>query len=156
MVRMDDDGTPSLAKALAALNNRDLTAMVNWLSVPKPRPTRKADIVAVADTYEPSAAAARTSLTVFPDLRLRAGEALSADEQLMLETFAEVEAEGVWGLARERTLAAFEGGHNADGLRAFLAARDDHSLPERVEGFLRSIARAAGALKARGTAMRKG
>ena len=71
----------------------------------------------------------------------------------MLETFAEAEAEGVWRLARDRTLAAFESGHDADGLRAFLAARDDQPLPERVEGFLRKVERGAGALRARGTAL---
>ena len=107
----------------------------------------------LADTYEPGAAAARTSLTVFPDLRVCAGEALSADERLMLETFAEAEAEGVWRLARERTLVALERGHEADELRAFLSARDDQPLPERVEGFLRSVERGAGALKARGSAL---
>ena len=107
----------------------------------------------LADTYEPGAFLERTSLTVFPDLRVCAGAALSADERLMLETFAEAEAEGVWRLARDRTLAAFESGHDADGLRAFLAARDDQPLPERVEGFLRTVERGAGALRARGTAL---
>jgi len=107
----------------------------------------------LADAYEPGAFLERTSLTVFPDLRVCAGEALSADERLMLETFAEAEAEGVWRLARDRTLAAFESGHDAEGLRAFLAARDDQPLPERVEGFLRNVERGAGALTARGTAL---
>ncbi len=107
----------------------------------------------LADTYEPGAPAERTSLTVFPDLRVCTGEALSADERLMLETFAEAEAEGVWRLARDRTLAAFESGHDADELRAFLAARDDQPLPETVEGFLRNVERGAGALRARGAAL---
>ena len=107
----------------------------------------------LADTYEPGAFLERTSLTVFPDLRVCAGGALSADERLMLETFAEAEAEGVWRLARDRTLAAFESGHDGDGLRAFLAARDEQPLPERVEGFLRNVERGADALKARGTAL---
>ena len=107
----------------------------------------------LADTYEPGAFLERASLTVFPDLRVCAGAALSADERLMLETFAEAEAEGVWRLARDKTLAAFESGHDADGLRAFLAARDDQPLPERVEGFLRTVERGAGALRARGTAL---
>ena len=107
----------------------------------------------LADTYEPGAFTERTSLTVFPDLRVCAGAALSADERLMLETFAEAETEGVWRLARDKTLAAFESGHDADGLRAFLAARDEQPLPERVEGFLRTVERGAGALRARGTAL---
>ena len=109
--------------------------------------------VGLADTYEPGAFLERTSLTVFPDLRVCAGGALSADERLMLETFAEAEAEGVWRLARDRTLAALESGHDGDGLRAFLAARDEQPLPERVEGFLRNVERGADALKARGTAL---
>ena len=107
----------------------------------------------LADTYEPGTPAVRASLTVFPDLRVCTGEALSADERLMLERFADAEAEGVWRLARDRTLAALESGHDADDLRAFLAARDEQPLPETVEGFLRNVARGAGALTARGTAL---
>lgn len=107
----------------------------------------------LADTYEPGTPAVRASLTVFPDLRVCTGVALSADERLMLERFADAEAEGVWRLARDRTLAALESGHDADDLRAFLAARDDQPLPETVEGFLRNVERGAGALTARGTAL---
>ena len=107
----------------------------------------------LTDTYQPGTPAVRASLSVFPDLRVCAGEALSADERLMLERFADAEAEGVWRLARGRSLAALESGHDADELRAFLAARDEQPLPETVEGFLRSVERAAGALLARGTAL---
>ncbi len=107
----------------------------------------------LADTYEPGTPAERSSLTVFPDLRVCTGETLSADERLMLETFADAEAEGVWRLARDRTLAAIERGHGADELRAFLAARDEQPLPETVEGFLRNVERGARALRARGPAL---
>ena len=107
----------------------------------------------VASTYEPGAPPARASLTVFPDLRLRAEGPLPPDESLLLETYASTEAEGVWRLDRDKALSAIENGHDIGELRAFLAARDDQSLPELVEGFLRNVARGAGALAPKGTAL---
>ena len=107
----------------------------------------------LAETWESSLPAARTSLTVFPDRRLVASARLSPDERLSLETWASLESDGVWRLDRDRTLAAAEGGHAVDELRAFLSARDDQPLPETVEGFLRDVERRAHALKSRGTAL---
>ena len=107
----------------------------------------------LAETWEPSLPAARTSLTVFPDRRLHASAPLATDERLMLETWAHPESDDVWRLDRDRTLAAVEGGHAVDDLRTFLAARDDQPLPETVEGFLRDVERRARALESRGTAL---
>lgn len=107
----------------------------------------------LADSYEPAAPSVGASLTVFPDLRVCADMPLSLDELLMLETFADHEADGVWRLARDKALAAIESGHNSNHLRAFLSARDDQPLPETVEGFLRNVERGARALELKGTAL---
>ena len=107
----------------------------------------------LAETWESSLPAARTSLTVFPDRRLHASASPSPDERLVLETWASLESDDVWRLDRDRTLAAVEGGHAVDELREFLEARDDQPLPETVEGFLRDVERRGRALKSRGTAV---
>ncbi len=107
----------------------------------------------VADTYEPSAPCAQAALTVFPGLWLQAGGPLLPDERLLLDTYADAEAHGIWRLNRDKTLCAIESGHNPDELRGFLAARDDQPLPDTVEGFLRNAERGARALTLRGTAL---
>ena len=107
----------------------------------------------VASTYEPDTAPVCCALEVFPDLRLHARTGLSPDENLLLDTYANAESDDVWRLDRDKILAAFEGGHAADELREFLAARDDQPLPETVEGFLRNVERSARALRVRGPAL---
>ncbi len=107
----------------------------------------------VAEAYEPQMPPDRTPLRVFPDLRLCAEVPMSPEERLVLETWANAEADGVWRLDRARTLAAVEDGHDVDGLRTFLTARDDQPLPEKVEGFLRSVERGEKALRERGWAL---
>ncbi len=71
----------------------------------------------------------------------------------MIETYATVEADGVWRLDLDRALAAIEVGHDPDELRKFLAARDYQPLPETVDGFLQAAGRGARALKIRRTAL---
>lgn len=107
----------------------------------------------IAESYGPQAPSDRTPLRVFPDLRLCAEVPMSPEERLVLETWADAEADGVWRLDPARTLAAVEDGHDVDGLRAFLTARDDQPLPEKVEGFLRSVERGGKALRERGWAL---
>ena len=107
----------------------------------------------IAETYEPGTPPAHTSLAVFPDLRLVASAPMPPDERLLLETWANAESDDVWRLDRDKSLTAIEGGHTADALREFLAARDDQPLPETVEGFLRNVERRARALRARGAAL---
>ena len=98
--------------------------------------------------------AVRASLSVFADLRLQVtGAHLTSDEKLTLETYASLEAEDVWRLDPDKTLAAIESGHPAKELREFLASRDDQPLPEKVEGFLRNTERRARALALRGTGL---
>lgn len=103
--------------------------------------------------YEPAVAARCTPVSVLPSLLVRASAPLTAEERLVLETFANEEADGVWRLARDKTLMAVESGHKVEELRAFLAARDEQPLPELVDGFLRNAERGAHALKASGTAL---
>ena len=103
--------------------------------------------------YEPAAAARRTPVSVLPSLLVRTSAPLTTEERLVLETFANEEADGVWRLARDKTLTAIESGHKAEDLRAFLAARDEQPLPELVDGFLRNAERGAHALKTSGTAL---
>ena len=102
-----------------------------------------------ARRYEPSTPPVRSGLTLFTDLRVRASAELSADERLLLETYARVEAEGVWRLDMDRALSALEGGHDAAELRDFLDARDEQPLPETVEAFLGRMERGASTLKRR-------
>ena len=107
----------------------------------------------VADTYETGPGQANTSLSVFPDRRVRLNGALSAEERLLLETYAVAEMDGIWRLDSDRILSALENGAEEGELRRFLAERDDQPLPETVEGFLRGIERGASALKFGGTAL---
>ena len=107
----------------------------------------------MSEEYEPGTPLDRTPLKIFSDLRLCADTPMSPEERLMLETCANAEAEGVWRLDRGRILEAIENGHDVEGLRAFLAARDEQPLPERVEGFLRSIERDGNALREQGRAL---
>lgn len=76
MVRIDDDWSPVLAKALGALNNRDLAVMVRWLSVPKPPPTRKADMIAAIERRLGGASLRRLWDDLDEVQRLAVGEAL--------------------------------------------------------------------------------
>lgn len=100
-----------------------------------------------ARRYESSSLPAPSALTVLPDLRVRASGHLAPAERLLLETWAAVEAEGVWRLDLDRALTAVEHGHEPAEFRKFLDARDDQPLPEKVEGFLRRIERGMNALK---------
>ncbi len=107
----------------------------------------------VADTYETGWGQANTSLSVFPDRRVRLNGALSAEERLLLATYAVAETDRTWRLDGDRILSALENGAGEGELRRFLTERDDQPLPETVEGFLRGIERGASALKTGGTAL---
>ena len=107
----------------------------------------------ISKEYEPPSLPDRTPLQVFPDRRLCADRPLSSEERLTLETWANAEVDGVWRLDRGKILDAIEHGHDVDDLRAFLAERDDQPLPERVEGFLRSVGQGGTALRKRGRAL---
>lgn len=107
----------------------------------------------LTDDYEAVAQQATASLEVLGDRRIRAHDALAAEERLLLETYADAEAADVWRLDGGKILSALENGADIAELRGFLDARDDQLLPETVEGFLRQIERGATALKVDGTAL---
>ena len=107
----------------------------------------------IAEAYEASTPPSRAALTLYPDLSIHAEAPLSADERMLIETYAAEEADGVWRLDRDRALAAIEDGHDPDEFRRFLAERDYQPLPETVDGFLQAAKRGARALKMRGTAL---
>ena len=102
--------------------------------------------------YEPTTPTIRTALTLRTDLRVHAAAPLTPQERLLLEAYAQAESDGVWRLDLLRALTAAESGQDVGRLRTFLAARDDQPLPERVEGFLRSVERGASALTPKGRA----
>ncbi len=96
----------------------------------------------------PAQIRARAALSVLPSLRINVlGEALSPDETLLLETYAEKESDGVWQLSREKALIAVESGHQIAELREFLQSRDEQPLPETVESFILTTERRARALR---------
>ena len=102
----------------------------------------------LTDHYAPRQVEARAALSVLPSLQINiAGAALSPDEALLLETWAERESDEVWRLDRDKALSAVEGGHQIAELREFLQARDEQPLPETVEGFIATTDRQARALK---------
>ncbi len=107
----------------------------------------------LTDSYEPPEVAVKSSLSILPDLTIKViGERLAADEKLFLAGFAEPESEDIWRLSRSRTVAAFESGQTITALCEFLQKRDEQELPPTVVGFLREIAKRAGALKDKGAA----
>ncbi len=107
----------------------------------------------MADKYEPTALSVQSSISIFPDLQVRADTPLAADEKLTLEMYAQVESEGIWRLDRGKVLDKLESGHSIDSLREFLSARDSQPFPETVEGFLRGVESAAHALTEKGAAI---
>jgi hypothetical protein len=104
--------------------------------------------------YIPSALEARGALTVMPNLQIQStGDALSPDECLLLDTYAERESDDVWRLSRDKALAAVENGHHIAELQAFLALRDKQPLPDTVESFIITTDRQAKALIHKGMAL---
>jgi hypothetical protein len=108
----------------------------------------------LAPAYAPGQIEARAQLTVLPSLQINVrGGALSPDEALLLETYAERETDTVWRLDRDKAIAAVESGNHLAELRAFLQARDAQPLPEMVESFITTTERQARALHNKGPAL---
>jgi len=106
-----------------------------------------------AETYGPAAPPVRTALTLFTDLRVQSVAPLQLEEQVLLESYAKAESDGVWRLDLSQAMSAVESGQDVAQLREFLTARDDQPLPDRVEGFLRRVEQGSRALTARGPAL---
>jgi hypothetical protein len=64
----------------------------------------------------------------------------------MLNAYAQRTADRVWALREATLLAAMDAGRGLDQLRAFLAARATHELPNPVTTLLADIAARAGRL----------
>jgi hypothetical protein len=108
----------------------------------------------LADQYTPQQIEARARLTVLPSLRVNvSGGALSLDEAMLLETWADRESDDVWHLSQERALKAIETGGQISELREFLKAREEQELPETVVGFITTTERRARACVNRGAAL---
>jgi hypothetical protein len=108
----------------------------------------------LTNTYEPGRVEARAQLTVLPSLQINVSAgALSPDETLLLETYAEKEGDTVWRLDRGKAITAVENGKHLAELREFLQTRDEQPLPETVEGFVTTSERRARALQKKGVAL---
>ncbi len=107
----------------------------------------------LASDYVPGELEARGSLTVMPNLQIQStGDALSPDEMLLLDTYAEHESDDVWRLSRDKALSAVESGNQIAELQTFLASRDEQPLPDTVENFIVTTERQARALVNKGMA----
>src|SRR5262249_43679509 len=98
----------------------------------------------LTDQYTPQQIEARARLTVLPSLRVNvSGGALSLDEAMLLETWADKESEDVWHLSQEKALKALETGGQISELQEFLKAREEQELPGTVVGFITTTERRA-------------
>ena len=109
--------------------------------------------LSLTDSYTPQEIEARAQLTVLPSLRVKVSGALSLDEAVLLETWAEKESDDVWHLSQEKAIQAIETGGRISELHQFLKARDEQELPEPVEGFIAVTERRAQACKEKGKAL---
>ncbi len=111
-------------------------------------------ILGEADHYEAREEKPTVSLTVLPNRQIRMDQGeLSPDQKLLLESFAEPEAAGLWMLHEARAIQAVEKGARISEFRAFLTADDPQPLPEPVEGFLSAVEERGSACLCKGTAL---
>lgn len=111
-------------------------------------------ILGRAAQYEVPREESGVRLSVLPNRQIRIDQGeLSADQQLLLESFAEAQGAGLWVLEEARALKSVEKGARSAELRAFLAAGDPQPLPETVEGFLASVEERGAACLCKGTAL---
>ncbi len=106
----------------------------------------------IEETYEPGEDDVHCTLEVLPGLAVRVEGEPSPEEETVLAAWAEHEGDGVWRLDRRKAVDAVVSGLSTDDFTAFLKARDDQPLPEKVEGFLVEIRERARALRHDGTA----
>jgi hypothetical protein len=105
-------------------------------------------------TYEPPQARPNVLLTVLPKRQIRIDQgALSPDEILLLEGFADQETAQLWSLNEVKALQSVEKGACVAGLRAFLNACDPQPLPEAVEAFLISAEQRGAACVCKGSCL---
>jgi len=83
---------------------------------------------------------------------LRNGK-LSPDEILLIESFADREADHLWSLSESKAIQAIEKGARVGEFRAFLGACDPQPLPEAVEAFLISVEQRGAACVCKGSCL---
>jgi hypothetical protein len=111
-------------------------------------------VLGMEDTYRPVAVPSSLTLSVLPSLQVKVLRgAISAQETLLLENWAEPVDQDSWRLNREKALAAIEKGYDIAELRAFLESRDDMPLPETVDALIRQCERNGKALRSSGNAV---
>jgi hypothetical protein len=108
----------------------------------------------LSNQYTPQKSQARAKVSVLPSLQISFLEESPTPEcALLLDTYAEQEAPGVWRLTRNKALAAVEEGHQIAELREFLQSCDEQPLPETVEAFISNTDKQARALRTKGLAL---
>lgn len=111
-------------------------------------------ILGELEEYAPPQEKPTFSLTVLPNRQIRIDQGeLSPDQTLLLESFAEPEAAGLWMLHEAKAIQSVEKGARIAELRAFLAGGDPQPLPEPVEGFLAAVEERGSACICKGTAL---
>jgi hypothetical protein len=107
----------------------------------------------ITEQYEAEAVAVEAVLKVLPNLDVVAiAPPLAPADSLLLDRFAEKQAEAVWHLDAAKTLAAIEEGLAVKELTDFLSAKNAVPLPQTVGVFLEDLQRRAGQLRDLGTA----
>lgn len=105
-------------------------------------------------SYQPVAQPSNVVIAVLPSLRVkRVSGALSAQDALLLELWAEPIQADIWQLDRQKAVAAVEKGHDIGLLRQFLQSNDSLPLPELVDSFLLRCQRDGHALKTGASAL---
>jgi hypothetical protein len=108
----------------------------------------------LVDGYTPAPIQPTVKLSVLPSLQVNVvGGSLSAEESLILDTWAVEATDNSWRLERQKAVGAIEKGRDIAELRAFLQTREDQPLPETVESFIKATEKQAKALKISGTAL---
>ena len=108
----------------------------------------------LTDNYTVAMPQPHVAFSVLPSLHVQVARGrMSVEETLLLETWAEKETEESWRLDRQKALRAIEKGHDIAELRTFLQAREEQTLPEPVESFLKTAEKQGRALKIVGTAL---
>jgi hypothetical protein len=108
----------------------------------------------VTDNYTVAPLQPQVAFSVLPSLHVQVAKGrMSVEEMLLLETWAEKETEESWRLDRQKALRAIEKGHDIAELRTFLQAREEQTLPEPVESFLKTAQKQGRALKIVGTVL---
>ena len=108
----------------------------------------------LTESYSPAVTQRSAGLSVLPSLTVEVVRGpLTAEESLVLETWADPVGDNAWSLDRQKALAAVERGQDASELGDFLRSRDEQPLPETVDAFIRTAQKMGKALRVVGPAL---